>query len=61
MGEQGRFTLDHFVVNINEKYKKDKEPLTIQFNNKQVLVFEESKNYSVNILTNCNNNSYSKK
>jgi hypothetical protein len=31
------------------------EPLTIQLDQHQILIFEEGINYSVNVFTNCNN------
>lgn len=37
------------------------EPLTIQLDQQQILIFEESKNYSVNISTNCNNENFNNK
>lgn len=37
------------------------KPLTIQLNPQQVLVFEESSNYSVDIITECNNNNFNNK
>lgn len=37
------------------------EPLVIQLNQNQVLIFEESNNYSVHMITNCNNQNFNEK
>lgn len=37
------------------------EPLTIKLNQQQILIFEESRDYSVNMFTSCNNENFNNK
>lgn len=49
------------ISNIFNSNVIKNEPLTVQLNQNQVLIFEESNNYSVQILTNCNNQNFNDK
>ncbi|MGL5329080.1 MAG: hypothetical protein ACRDD7_07420, partial [Peptostreptococcaceae bacterium] len=49
------------ISSVFDMYIIKKELLTIQLNKHQLLVFEESNNYSVDISTNCNNQDFNNK
>lgn len=49
------------IFNIFDQYIIKIEPLTIELNKEQVLVFEDSNSYSVNIVTKCNNKNFNNK
>lgn len=49
------------ISNIFNKDIIKTEPLTIELDKQQILIFEEDKNYSVNISTNCDNENFNNK
>ena len=49
------------ISNIFDRNIIKTEPLTIQLNQQQILVFEESDNYLVHIITRCNNQDFNNK
>lgn len=51
----------NIISSIFDMYIINTEPLTIQLNINQVLVFEDSNDYSVNIFTNCKNDNFNNK
>lgn len=46
------------ISSIFDREIIETDPITIQLNKDQILVFEEAENYAVNIVTNCNNEKF---
>lgn len=50
-----------FICKLFDTYVTKTEPLTIQLNQQQVLVFEDSESYSVEMVTKCDNDKFNDK